>query len=304
MQNTGTATGTGEIFFGIKSQVGFLKDFDESLFFNSISLRKGNGAYSGERSIGFNVNRVKFDKETGKALVENTSVSASCLSGDTECKALFDQYPVGYGSTYSLSTIDSIKEFFEKFKLTESGKANRELTKKASVDNIKTYGALTQRLTNISDGIDDNDAVTVGQLKSQASNNYLNVNSSDEVSSPTTSAKAIGAHSLALGEEAKVEGANSVAIGKGSVVLSGEDNVFSIGNSEVKRRILHVADGIEDSDAATVGQVAAVAKNSIGIESLDSEKLEISSETENEKLNYKIKVNANGSVVAGDAGLI
>lgn len=304
VQNTGTATGTGEIFFGIKSQVGFLKDFDESLFFNSISLRKGNGAYSGERSIGFNVNRVKFDKETGKALVENTSVSASCLSGDTECKALFDQYPVGYGSTYSLSTIDSIKEFFEKFKLTESGKANRELTKKASVDNIKTYGALTQRLTNISDGIDDNDAVTVGQLKLQASNNYLNVNSSDELSSPTTSAKAIGAHSLALGEEAKVEGANSVAIGKGSVVLSGEDNVFSIGNSEVKRRILHVADGIEDSDAATVGQVAAVAKNSIGIESLDSEKLEISSEIENEKLNYKIKVNANGSVVAGDAGLI
>ena len=30
VQNTGTATGTGEIFFGIKSQVGFLKDFDES----------------------------------------------------------------------------------------------------------------------------------------------------------------------------------------------------------------------------------------------------------------------------------
>ena len=67
----------------------------------------------------------------------------------------------------------------------------------------------------------------------------------------------------ALGQGASVgAGAdNSIALGTGSVVFSSDikdsdkNGVLSIGKSGEERRIIHVADGIEDTDAVTVGQI-------------------------------------------------
>ncbi len=62
-----------------------------------------------------------------------------------------------------------------------------------------------------------------------------------------------GFGSMALGAHTKVTGNNSVAIGYGSEAY--ENNVVSVGSSTTQRRIVNVADGIADSDAATVGQL-------------------------------------------------
>ena len=61
---------------------------------------------------------------------------------------------------------------------------------------------------------------------------------------------------VAIGDAAATTGQNSVAIGMNSTD-EGQNNVVSFGNSTqgISRRIIDLADGIADSDAATVGQL-------------------------------------------------
>lgn len=76
--------------------------------------------------------------------------------------------------------------------------------------------------------------------------------------------------STAIGTGANVgDGANhSVAIGAGSTVYSSDlkstdkNGVVSLGTGNAERRIIHVADGVNDSDAATVGQLAKATEKS------------------------------------------
>ena len=74
---------------------------------------------------------------------------------------------------------------------------------------------------------------------------------------------AFGTSSVAVGADAEVEAGtrNSVAIGAGSV--ADESNVFSIGNENTQRRIVNVADGINETDAATVGQMNAATEGTV-----------------------------------------
>ena len=67
-------------------------------------------------------------------------------------------------------------------------------------------------------------------------------------------ASASGNDSVALGYQAKASEANSVALGAGSV--ADVENVVSVGSSDLTRRIINVADGTENTDAATYGQIA------------------------------------------------
>ena len=71
-------------------------------------------------------------------------------------------------------------------------------------------------------------------------------------------ANAVGQNSVALGTGASTTngGWNSVAIGWGSQAT--DSNVVSVGSDEYKRRIVNVADGVNDNDAVNVGQLQAV----------------------------------------------
>ena len=76
--------------------------------------------------------------------------------------------------------------------------------------------------------------------------------------------------STAIGTGANVgDGAkNSVALGADSTVYSSDlkstdkNGVVSLGTGNAERRIIHVADGVNDSDAATVGQLAKATEKS------------------------------------------
>ena len=157
----------------------------------------------------------------------------------------------------------------------------------------------TRKLVNVSAGeisATSTDAVNGSQLyeldqkiNAGASSPYLSVNATNDIADPLTSAKARGAHSIAIGENAIAAEKNSVAIGMNAYVeadsqassnfystsnaialgansvvhntdlISALDKfpVLSIGDSStnLKRRIINVADGVLDSDAATLGQV-------------------------------------------------
>ena len=79
------------------------------------------------------------------------------------------------------------------------------------------------------------------------------------------SSQANGASSVAIGLNANVNGADNVALGAKSVAdtkagtgyLTGKpsNTVVSVGNDQLQRRIVNVADGADDQDAVTVAQL-------------------------------------------------
>ncbi|MET0013680.1 MAG: YadA-like family protein [Sedimenticola sp.] len=106
--------------------------------------------------------------------------------------------------------------------------------------------SLQRRITNVAAGVNGTDAVNVDQLNSQLGaldvDPHLTVNASN---------------SLGLGHTSVIGTTNnSVALGEGSV--ASEDNTVSVGSTTQQRRITNLADGVADSDAATVGQLNAL----------------------------------------------
>lgn len=65
-----------------------------------------------------------------------------------------------------------------------------------------------------------------------------------------------GMDSISIGNGAMSTATGSVAIGKGSI--ADEDNTVAVGASGAERRIVHVADGVVATDAATLGQLSRV----------------------------------------------
>ncbi|MDI3438263.1 YadA-like family protein, partial [Erwinia sp. V90_4] len=136
-------------------------------------------------------------------------------------------------------------------------------------------------IKGVKDGINENDAATVGQLnKISGSAKMIAINNKKNSNVPTASgenaiaigpssvssgnksismgenAVASGNNSVALGQGSKASAANSVALGSGS--LADQDNTFSVGNSMQQRRITNVAPGVKTNDAVTVGQLNSV----------------------------------------------
>lgn len=72
-----------------------------------------------------------------------------------------------------------------------------------------------------------------------------------------------GTGNVAIGYDAKIAPgymetvSNAVALGSGSRAI--ENNTVSVGSTDISRRIVNVADGINNSDAVTVGQLNTVA---------------------------------------------
>ena len=190
---------------------------------------------------------------------------------------------------------------------------------KAATASMSAVKAITRRIVNVAEGTNDSDAATVGQLKAAISglsagdaNGYLDVNAADDSKDDaalTFSAKAKGAHSLAVGKDAVASGANSVAIGEGSEAT--DQNTFSVGRAgkaatdtegevaAIKRRIVNVADGTKSSDAATVGQLHTVSlKEGEQYLSDTSAKDETSGIT-----SHVLSINAASAIAADSTGL-
>ncbi|MGL5839394.1 MAG: YadA family autotransporter adhesin [Sphingorhabdus sp.] len=145
-------------------------------------------------------------------------------------------------------------------------------------DGIEMNGS---RITNLADGIDQQDAATVAQVNivANTANSAYNValfadtravNAANLAQQALTAASicteifgtnlrcgtnatAGGQFSLALGYGAISNGSGSVAIGFNSV--ANEFNVISVGNAANQRRIVNVAMGIGDFDAVNVSQM-------------------------------------------------
>lgn len=117
-------------------------------------------------------------------------------------------------------------------------------------------------------------------------------------------AKAQGNNATALGQGTLVTAANSVALGAGSRVTTDDirdsdtNGVVSVGKNGGERRIINVADGVNDSDAATYGQVKAVQSD---IDALD-ELAVTYTDSKKEAVNFnKAKLQNIGDIQLGNA---
>ncbi|MEL7320066.1 MAG: hypothetical protein AAFN04_15670, partial [Pseudomonadota bacterium] len=144
---------------------------------------------------------------------------------------------------------------------------------------------LTRRIMNVSDGVLRTDAATVGQVADAvAAGNPLFAYSGDDNAATTSGERAIaigpvaeadgdaalaigaraqasGVQSLAIGSSAvsepltRASHANAIAIGAGSQTSA--ENTVSFGTSGNERRLTHIDDGVENTDAVTVRQLNA-----------------------------------------------
>ncbi|WP_208714614.1 YadA-like family protein [Pantoea cypripedii] len=153
----------------------------------------------------------------------------------------------------------------------------------------------TRVLTGLSAGVNDSDAVTVGQIKAlelqQGNTKQLAVNATGIATASGSNAAAVGSNarstgvnSTTLGNDTFASGANSTVVGNGAVAsgdnsvamgafssatasnsvalgansIASEANTVSVGSPGNERRITNVAPGVNDTDAVNVYQLDQV----------------------------------------------
>ncbi|WP_063533994.1 YadA-like family protein [Burkholderia sp. MSMB1589WGS] len=107
-------------------------------------------------------------------------------------------------------------------------------------------------LTGVAAGVNNNDAVNVGQLNSA----LKNVADNERVRATATDANTnwiARAEAGSFGSTATASGKNSVAVGQGSV--ADRDNSFSVGAKGNERQVTNVAAGTAPTDAVNVQQL-------------------------------------------------
>ncbi|WP_317381826.1 S-layer homology domain-containing protein [Megasphaera stantonii] len=109
-------------------------------------------------------------------------------------------------------------------------------------------------------------------------------------------ANAAGFGSMALGAHASATGNNSVALGFGSI--ASENNVVSVGGyaDGTQRRIVNVEDGVNEHDAATVGQLQDALSN-VGI---DAEGGNVVQADKDGNVTIDGNLDVNGGLTVGD----
>ena len=252
---------------------------DTKIFFlndanKKFQVYRGQGAYEGYVWVRGRYNEVSKDN-SGTTTIKTRYAEYTMCWGQGKCVPGYENI-----QTKDL-TFDKLQEIFT------THDPNNEYT-----DETKTYNTVdTRKLVNVSAGeisATSTDAVNGSQLyeldqkiNAGASLPYLSVNATDDIADPQTSAKAQGVHSLAVGENAVAAGSLSLAIGTNSQIKEGVTNAVALGaNSAVlqsdiletdtngvvsvgssssdtgfNRRIVNVANGVNDHDAATVGQL-------------------------------------------------
>ncbi|MBY4771973.1 YadA family autotransporter adhesin, partial [Burkholderia ambifaria] len=162
--------------------------------------------------------------------------------------------------------------------IDEDGKSIAAVTYDRNTDGTPNYNLVTLgggksagpvTLSNVAKGQAGTDAVNVDQLNDLEDSllngaiklKYIKVNSEGrEAIARGPESVAIGANAwatrpqaMALGSGSRANGVNSVAIGYNSV--ADDDNTVAVGNVGEERRVVHLAAGVDDTDAVNMKQL-------------------------------------------------
>jgi autotransporter adhesin len=222
------------------------------------------------------LNATSMDAVNGSQLYNVGSTTAAALGGGatmgTDGKIKAPAYTVA-GSTYA----DVGNALTAVAGLAQAGAADAVMYNSSTHDKVTLGGTGSTKpvtVSNVADGVANNDAVNVEQLNSAISTatsgsqvltqslKYVRFGASSAATAQASGSDsiAIGGNAfanasgaLAFGLNSRATGANSVAIGVGS--RADQDNTVSVGSQFTQRRITNVANGTDQSDAVNLGQV-------------------------------------------------
>jgi len=133
--------------------------------------------------------------------------------------------------------------------------ADGSVTAPTFVVNGGTYSNVGDALTGIANGTGSKYIQfgnSTGSVAYASGNNTIAIGGSSVANNDNSVAIGTGARAIATG---------AIALGYGS--LASVNNTFSVGSAAIQRRIVNVADGIDASDAATVGRVTTDIANAL-----------------------------------------
>ncbi|TNH10403.1 hypothetical protein FHQ26_05350, partial [Testudinibacter sp. TR-2022] len=203
---------------------------------------------------------LKYDKDTSGQYVYNKAT----LGVDPNCKAGSNPNdPDCLGEGVVLSNVKGGKVAKGSKEVVNGGQLYSAVTSLAGAGSemvVNPDGSIT---VNASYTVHNNDGTSTTVNNVGAALDHINSNGTKYIAtnSELKPAAATGKESVAVGGGAVAKGEGSVAMGSGSVARDPLE--FSVGNAEtgLTRRITNVADGVNASDAATVGQVSRALGN-------------------------------------------
>ncbi len=217
-----------------------------------------------------------IDKTTGESLAvvyDSTSKDKVTLAGGKTGTTLSNVK----AGTADLDAVN-VSQLKSSGLIDEDGKSIAAVTYDRNTDGTPNYNLVTLgggksagpvTLSNVAKGQAGTDAVNVDQLNDLEDSllngaiklKYIKVNSEGrEAIARGPESVAIGANAwatrpqaMALGSGSRANGVNSVAIGYNSV--ADDDNTVAVGNVGEERRVVHLAAGVDDTDAVNMKQL-------------------------------------------------
>ncbi|WP_279606992.1 YadA-like family protein [Burkholderia ambifaria] len=217
-----------------------------------------------------------IDEKTGESLAvvyDSTSKDKVTLAGGKTGTTLSNVK----AGTADLDAVN-VSQLKSSGLIDEDGKSIAAVTYDKKADGTTNYGSVTLgggkstgpvTLSNVAAGKAGTDAVNVDQLNDLEDSlvngaiklKYIKVNSEGrEAIARGPESVAIGANAwatrpqaMALGSGSRANGVNSVAIGYNSV--ADDDNTVAVGNVGEERRVVHLAAGVDDTDAVNMKQL-------------------------------------------------
>ncbi|WP_244099713.1 YadA-like family protein [Burkholderia ambifaria] len=217
-----------------------------------------------------------IDEKTGESLAvvyDSTSKDKVTLAGGKTGTTLSNVK----AGTADLDAVN-VSQLKSSGLIDEDGKSIAAVTYDRNTDGTPNYNLVTLgggksagpvTLSNVAKGQAGTDAVNVDQLNDLEDSllngaiklKYIKVNSEGrEAIARGPESVAIGANAwatrpqaMALGSGSRANGVNSVAIGYNSV--ADDDNTVAVGNIGEERRVVHLAAGVDDTDAVNMRQL-------------------------------------------------
>ena len=258
--NTDIVTG-GTVYDAIEARLGtsLISNGTE----NAVALGDGSSV-SGDGAIA--VGSGSSGDAEGSIAIGNTSISSgegSVAIGGTSNSSGDGSVAVGSDSTSSGEGSVAVGNTS-----TSSGDGSVAIGNDTSAESLNTIAIGNGSTIS---GTESNNSVAIGQQTSITGTDSVALGGGSSV---------IAKESVALGSNTIVTSDSSVALGYGS--NASQDNVISVGHSatdldangqpygsDLNRRIVNVADAVDDHDAVTKGQLDTIITNNVGVLSSD-----------------------------------
>ncbi|MQR02495.1 ESPR-type extended signal peptide-containing protein [Glaciimonas soli] len=233
---------------------------DGSVNYNSVTM--GNGKSTGSVAI-HNVAAGVDDTDAVNVKQLTDSLTKSGLIGDDG--STLDAVVYDPGSNHGQVTLGGLGATTNVI-LTNVAAGKVTATSTDAVNGSQLFG-LQQQVNNIDNRVnvlEQNPAIVTPPVSTApvvtpvVANPHLAT--TDDASGTTHEAVATGTSAVAVGAGANAANNNSVALGAGSVTT--QDNSVSMGSAGNERAITNVQAGVNDTDAANVGQVTTAISNS------------------------------------------